>query len=151
MLGDIELYACMNIAVWLCISVYIYIPAAGYVAPSGNVDWIINYFLITFLLFVFREVLQFLIDNDNDRVAMEIAERYITMIISDVIYSTYNIGLSDWLKYVSSICRGFAHIMDHLDMDDVLCYWKTLLQNYANLTKWTVEKLADSSFLKISA
>lgn len=139
-------YCC--VVVYLCI----YIPAAGYVAPSGNVDWIINYFLITFLLFVFREVLQFLIDNDNDRVAMEIAERYIIiMIISDVIYSTYNIGLSDWLKYVSSICRGFAHIMDHLDMDDVLCYWKTLLQNYANLTKWTVEKLADSSFLKISA
>ena len=38
--------------------------------------------------------------------------------------------------------RGYEEIWQNLDMDDVLCYWRRLLLEYAELAQWTVEAIA---------
>ena len=38
------------------------------------------------------------------------------------------------------IFRGFEFIWNHLRPDDVKCYWKKLLIQYASLITWSVEK-----------
>ncbi|VDD94901.1 unnamed protein product [Enterobius vermicularis] len=43
--------------------------------------------------------------------------------------------------------RGQKFIKDHLKEDDVLCYWKLLLQNYTKLLRYVVVK--DNSLMKI--
>ena len=36
--------------------------------------------------------------------------------------------------------RGKKFIVEHLRMDDIICYWEHLLQEYAKLLKFKIEK-----------
>lgn len=43
--------------------------------------------------------------------------------------------------------RGYQFIKDHLRMQDVRCYWKKLLKNYAKLIQWKPKR--NSAFQEI--
>ena len=45
--------------------------------------------------------------------------------------------------YLHFFYRGREFIMNHLDMNDVSCYWQKLLKRYAKLTKWKPTKNKD--------
>ena len=44
--------------------------------------------------------------------------------------------------------RGFEFIWNHLRMEDILCYWRSLLSEYGHLMRWRVER--DSSLRLIT-
>lgn len=51
------------------------------------------------------------------------------------------------IKFCVLVClalfRGYHEIWSNLDMDDVVCYWRKLLLEYAELAQWTVEPIPE--------
>ncbi len=81
-----------------------------------------------------REMLQFA--RENDQVAEEIAERY-RKLLHLLIFT-----LSTRFDFIYRF-RGYQEIWDNLDMKDVVCYWRKLLSEYAELAQWTVEPIPE--------
>ena len=81
---------------------------------------------------------------ENDKVAEEIAERYMYMFVLHIA----EIWSNCCINYVTSF-RGCSEVWDNLGMDDVICYWKKLLLEYVNITKWTVTSVAESNYVTI--
>ena len=66
---------------------------------------------------------------------------------------TYNPGLVTCIIFYhdvsSSNYRGRKFILDHLRMEDVICYWEKLLRRYRKLMKWKPQR--NSDFIMINS